>query len=151
MAMRIILALMFFLSFLSHSESISNLSGTWVGHQKNGSEFFHQVLELDKNGKGFYAFSIGDSYLKGWIFPVNIQENEFKDGYITLTLKSLDPKNQENYTVIISPSEMYNELSVLTIDTLDDGSPFFSIGWSLVKTDIKLGTFGLYSFAKSAL
>ena len=149
--MRKLLILVFLFSSISNASSIDKLVGTWVGHQKNGHEYFHQILELDENGKGFYAFSIGDSYLKGWVFPVNIQNENLKNGHITLNLKSIDSNVNSNHIVILAPSGMNKEIGVLTINLLEDGSPFNSIGWSLVKTDGKLGISGLYGFAKSAL
>ena len=149
--MRILLILALLFSSIANASNIDKLVGTWVGHQKNGNEYFHQVLEIDENGKGFYAFSIGDSYLKGWVFPIDIHGKTLNNGHITLNLKPIDGNPNINHILVLAPSGMNKEIGVLTINLLDDGSVFNSIGWSLVKTESKLGAFGLYDFAKSAL
>ncbi|MFD2166638.1 hypothetical protein ACFSJY_10210 [Thalassotalea euphylliae] len=149
--MRIILILMIFLTFESIAVDLDKLQGTWAGHQKNGHEYFHHILEIDNKGKGFYAISIGDSYLEGWIFPVDLSGKKLVDGHVTLNLRSVNPNVNTNQVLILSPHGMYKELGVLTINLLEDGSPFHSLGWSLVKTEANLGTNGLYKFAKSAL
>lgn len=139
--MRIILAFAFLLSFSANAEH--SLKGVWEGFNFDFKEYHSHILKIDQNGHGFYALSISGGLNEQNVYPINLGDLTYEEGYY----KFIAPKQDDKKVTVLFASDMLNTLKVITIIRGPDNQPFWSIAWELVLTGEELQNKRLYDFS----
>lgn len=140
--MRIILLFVLFISF--HVSAEHKLTGLWEGFNFEIKAYNSHILEINESGEGFYAFTLSGYLNKQNVFPINLNNLEFTDGFYKLVTQT---REDMSVTVLIA-EDMLKDLSVITIVRGPDKEVMFSFAWELVRIDGNLQNERLYKFGK---
>ena len=140
--MRIILIFIILMSFNVNAQH--KLTGLWEGFNFELKAYNSHILEIDKNGEGFYAFTLSGVLDEQNIFPINLDNLVFSDGFYKFVAQ---PREDMSATVLIA-EDMLKNLSVITIIRGSDNEVMFSFAWELALIDGNLQNERLYRFGK---
>ena len=140
--MRIILIFTILMSFNVSAQH--KLTGLWEGFNFELKAYNSHILEIDENGEGFYAYTLSGYLDKQNIFPINLNNLKYSDGFYKLVTQ---PREDMFVTVLIA-EDMLKDLSVITIVRGPDKEVMLSFAWELALINDNLQNERLYRFAK---
>jgi hypothetical protein len=140
--MRNLILLLFLFSISSHAKH--PLSGLWEGYEYNINAYDSHILELDKNGVGFYSLALSGMLDKQSVFPINPNNFKYTDGFYKLVVN----KNEDITVTLLVSEDMGHNLNVLTIVRGPNGKVGFSYSWILSLVRGNLQNERLYNFSK---
>ena len=140
--MRLILLLLLSISF--NVKATQKFSGQWEGFDSYASSYNSHILEIDENGSGFYALSLGGSLSEEFVFPIGKKELLYTDGYYKLVAT----KSDGAIITVLFAEHGLNNINVITIVRESKDVTIMSLSWELLPTHSRLQNERLYNFAK---
>ncbi|WP_076420808.1 hypothetical protein [Colwellia sp. UCD-KL20] len=141
--MRLILILFISISF--NSSANQKFSGQWEGFDPYAGSYNSHILEIDDNGSGFYALSLGGSLSEEFFFPIHMDDLQYSDGYYKLVVTK--PNNDVTITVLFAEYSI-SHINVMTIVRTTKDVMVMSLSWELFKARSHTQNERLYDFAK---
>jgi|APSaa5957512535_1039671.scaffolds.fasta_scaffold92136_2 hypothetical protein len=140
--MRLILILFISISF--NVAANQKFSGQWEGFDSYANSYNSHILEIDDNGSGFYALSLGGSLSEEFVFPIHTDELLYSDGYYKLVVTK---PNGATITVLFAEYNI-SQINVITIVRTTKDVMVMSLSWELFKARSHTQNERLYNFAK---